>query len=317
MYKFFRFFNRNRKVIIRSILIIIFILILIQLLNFFTKRKNEDILNNKNKQEDIVSATDMYNSLVSEKSSVTGETINTNKITKDTDVITKFLDYCNIGNIEEAYELISNDCKESMFSTIEYFNSIYYTGVFAGEKKLYTIENWVGDIYKVKITENILSTGNAGEGNTKQDYITVVEEDGERKLNINSYIGKSNINKQKDFEKINVNVLNEEKYMDYTIYNFEVTNNSDTDIALDTLKNIDSMYVQDSSGAKYSAYTHELSQQQLVVKSNSKSQLKIKYYSKYVSTKKIATIVFSKVILDYNRDINYDGWDFYQIYMNI
>ncbi len=43
------------------------------------------------------------------------------------------------------------------------------------QKREITVENWVGNIYKVKFAENALATGNFDESNITQDYITVVK----------------------------------------------------------------------------------------------------------------------------------------------
>ena len=60
------------------------------------------------------------------------------------------------------------------------------------------------------------------------------------------------------------------------------------------------MYIKDDDGVKYSAYTHEISEGNLTIGESSKKQIKIKYYSKYISTKKIEEIVFSRVMLNNN-----------------
>ena len=50
MYNLIRFYNQNRKKIIKIILVIVFIIGLIQLLDFFSKRenKNEEVSNEIN-----------------------------------------------------------------------------------------------------------------------------------------------------------------------------------------------------------------------------------------------------------------------------
>lgn len=298
MYKFIRFFNQNRKQIIKIILIIVFIIGMIQLLNFLAKTKNDsadldNIIAKKNNE--------LSNEVISNKSAVGGENVSSSKLDSDTEVIKKFLDYCNDRDLENAYELLTDECKEEMFSTIDDFKDGYYVPVFDNSSKLFTIENWTNNIYKIKINDDILATGKYTVENTATEYITVKNDDGQNKLNINSYVGRNILNKEVENENIKIKVIEENVYMDYSTYVFEVTNNSDKTILLDDLKNIDTMYIQDKNKMNYSSYTHEISQNSLKVSSLGKKQIKIKYYNKYVSTKEINKIVFSKLILDYDK----------------
>ncbi|MBQ2937508.1 MAG: hypothetical protein IJE05_01270 [Clostridia bacterium] len=298
MYKIIRFFNQNRKKIYKVILIIVFIIGIIQLLNALAK-----IENNSTNSNSVISDNNILDKeLVSDKSAVSGEKVQTSKLSSETEVIKEFMQYCNDKNLKSAYELISDECKEEMFATIDDFKEIYYLPTFNGENKIYTMENWVGDIYKIEINDNMLSTGKYDKNNTIIDYITVEkDEDGEYKLNINNYIGKTSIDKEIEKNDIKIRAIEADTYKDYVIYTFEVTNNSKRTILLDSLSNIDTMYIEDSKGVKYSSYMHELSQKELQIGISGKRQIKIKYYSKYGSTKKMEKAVFSKVILDYEK----------------
>lgn len=299
MYKLIRFYNQNRKKIFKIILIIVFIIGIIQLLNFLSKENTSknDIYN------EAIADTSNYNQkLTSDKSLVTGKNVSSDKLNSDVDIINKFIDLCNQGNIEDAYKLLSDDCKEVMFPTVEEFNNIYYIPVFNYKLKIYTVSNWKDDIYKIQINDDVLSLGTYDEENTIIDYITVVEEDDDiYKLNINSYIGRKEINKEVTVDNINVKVVKTDMYMDYCVYTFQVTNDTDKTILLDDLTDIDSLYLEDNKKFKYSAFTHELSQENMKLGISEKKQIDIKYYSKYSSTKNILDICFSKIIYDYEE----------------
>lgn len=302
MYKLIRFYNQNRKKIFKIILIIVFIIGIIQLLNWLTKEKNNKKVQNNVIENSSVINNDTQKELVSNKSAVSGEKISNYKLEKDTDVIKKFITYCNDKELENAYELLTDECKEEMFSTIDDFKDIYYMPIFNGESKVYTLENWVNSIYKVEINDDALATGKYEKENAVIDYITVEEnDDGEYRLNINKYIGKDDLNKETEHNGIKIKVVEASMYTDYTIYTFEVTNDSNRTILLDDLSNIDTMYLETNSGVKYSSYSHELTQEELKVGISEKKKISIKYYSKYISTKKIDKMVFSKVILDYEK----------------
>ena len=303
MHNLIRFYNRNRKAIFRIILIIVLLVLGIQILNGLTKQKynidnTKNIIQNTTKNDVTKNNTKINNTnkeIKSDKSAVTGEKVSTEKIKKESDTIKEFIDACNNADIEKAYSYLSDDCKDREFSDINIFKEVYYTKVFNGEKKIFTMQNWASNIYKVEISNDIMSTGKTEKKGTIQDYITISND----KININGYVGKEILNKESEKEKLNIKVIEKNEYMDYVVFKFEITNRSSKTAALDLLDDINSMYVLDGSNVKHSAYTHELSKTQLIIDANTKKQLEIKYYSKYTSTRKIEEIAFTKVVLNY------------------
>ena len=143
----------------------------------------------------------------------------------------------------------------------------------------------------------MLATGKSNNGYTKQDYITVKKENNNYKLNINNYIGYSKIEKTTKKDNIEINVASKNTYMDNEQYTIKVTNNSKNDISLDGLSNVKSLYLQDSKGSKYSAYTHELTEPTLKVQAGQTKEITIKFYNNYSSNKNINYMVFSDVII--------------------
>ena len=303
MYKLMRFYNQNRKTIWGLLAGILIVFVLLQLINSWSKNKTEK---EQSEYEEPQTTNVQYNdiSLETEKSVVSGDKVS-NKQKDMIKVIDEFFKYCNEQKIQEAYDLLTEECKDELYSSLQVFYETYYKEVINGEKKNISVENWVNDTYKVKISEDFLSTGKYSEENTIQDYITIKKDDNnEYKLNINGYIERKKQDKEDNYKNINVKVLEKNVYMDYEIYTFEITNNSDNTILMDSLDDTDSMYIQDSKGVKYSAYTHELSKGKLTIDSSSKKELKIKYYSQYQSNKKIKKIGFSKIIFN---DQGYDN----------
>ena len=201
--------------------------------------------------------------------------------------------------MQKAYELLTDECKEEMYSSVDDFEKMYYEKVFNGQRKNVSLENWTSNTYKVKISEDYLSTGKYTNENDIQDYITIKD----KKLNINNYIGKLKFdNIEKKEKNLNIKVMQKDTYMDYVIYTFEVTNNSNTTVLLDSLDNLESMYIKDNNGVKSLAYTHELSKRNLILNQGEKKQIKIKYYSKFNTNNKINEIVFSEIDFDYGQN---------------
>lgn len=298
MYKLIRFYNQNRKQIIKIILIIVFIIAIIQLLNYLSKNKTND---NSVKNQTTNSIVNNKQELISDKSAISGKSVSEAKLQKDTDIIGEFIKYCNEKNINSAYELLTNECKEVMFPTVEDFYNIYYKAIFNEENKVYTVENWSGDIYQVRITEDILSTGKIDNSETKQDYITIVKENGKNKLNINNYVGRKNLNKTTKYKNIEVTITDIDTYMDYEIYNLSIENNSENTILLDTSDDTKSVYLLDSKNMKYYFYNHEIMQNKLIIQSKFKNDLQIKFSNSYSSSRTIKDLVFSKMILNYEE----------------
>ncbi len=312
-------YNANRKSIWKIIGIVAVAIIVLQLVQYIWKQRkmaegqgiqNTNYTSNVNIPLNSITLQD-------DKSVISGEKISSGKInflkTLDT-----FVDYCNNNKINEAYNLLSEDCKQQMYPKIENFKNSYYNTIFTGKKKNISVENWVGNIYKVKYINDALSSGVYEKENTIQDYITLTIDDKENvKLNINNYIGKQEINKETEAYGIKTKVIEKHTYMDYEIYVFEITNNSDTVVLMNDNNNMDTMYLQDGNELKYNAYTHEIAQASLKIGLKETRHLKIKYYNKYSSNKQIQKVIFSKVILNYNAYENDQNLGNYKEYGTI
>ena len=240
--------------------------------------------------------------LTTNESVVTGNSVSSNQLQNDTTIIDNFISYCNNKELQQAYDLLTQECKTQMYTTLEVFEQAYYNDVFAGKSKNCSIENWVNNTYKVKIMDDILATGRSSNGYSKQDYMTIVKVDDGYKLNINNYIGYTSINETTQQDNISMNVVSKNTYMDYEQYTIRVTNNTEGTILLDSRTNAKTLYLQDSKEVQYSSYSHELTEPMLTVSSGQTKEVTIKFYSSYVSTKKIEYIVFSNLILSL-----YDG----------
>lgn len=298
MYKLIRFYNQNRKKIFKIILIIVLIIAIIQLLNYFAKNKTKE---KTEENSNTISNINNQQELLSNKSAISGENVPETKLKNDSNVIEEFFKYCNEQNIDSAYGMLTDECKEEMFPTIEDFNSIYYSKIFNGDKKSYTVENWIGDIYQVTITGDILSTGKLDNSETKQDYITVVKNNKEYKLNINNYVGRKITNKTTEYKDIKVTIQSIDTFMDYEIYNLSIENNTGNTILLDKGDSTKSIYLLDSKDIKYYFYSNEIIQNRLIIQNGFKSNLQIKFSNSYSSSRNIKSLVFSNMILNYEE----------------
>lgn len=298
MHKILSFYNSNRRVIWIAILAIAFTIILLQTLNNDAKKRNSEINTNDeinsssnttiypNNQEDFLSSN--YNS----------EKIQDEKLK----LISAFLEKCNNGKIEEAYDLLSTDCKEEMFPVLEKFKNDYTDLVF-NTAKTYDIKLWMSgkySIYKISIYENALATGVVN-NNAIDSYYTVVEENNDYKININNLIAKEELNTENSNDYVRINVISRKIYIDYEEYEIKITNNTQKTILMDGYRKNNSMYLQDSVGGKKTAYTNEIPERLLIINTLLSITRTIKFNKSY--TEKISSkgITFEDIILDYDE----------------
>ena len=157
MEKLVRFYNQNKKAIFKYLGIIIVGYGLLQIINLYYKNKGIEDYNNV-----------INNAVVSEKNEV--NTNNSNVIVENKTTVEKFIYYCKNENVEEAYNMLSNETKEkTKYSSIEKFKenfiinflekgSNYSLNKMSNYSNTYVIEIYDGDM---------LSTGNANSINKK------------------------------------------------------------------------------------------------------------------------------------------------------
>ena len=295
---------KNKNKIMFGIFLIIVIAIVSLIVGFLARieREKKEMSSNELIREET-NNTGNFNYIYVEDSEsvITGEKITSSQINM-LEVIEKFTEYCNNQEINEAYGLLSNECKEEVYPTLDSFKDYYYNKIFDKHKINISVEYWTNNIYKVKFEEDALSTGMYTDKNTIQDYISVIkDQNDEAKLNINGYIGRKEINKKENDSNITIIVIRSDNYMDYQKYTYKITNNTTNTILLNDKKDTNNMYLEDKNGNAYTAYIHELSEEQLLITPGETKEVTIKYYNKYGTTKEITDIIFNKIILNYNE----------------
>ena len=146
------FYNQNRYLIWIIVLIIAAIIILLRVLNGFVEKKQvQEAIDNLSDNNTAVRKLDENYSVM------TGY-----KMDNDTgDIIEDFIDYCNEGDIEQAYKLLSDDCKNLLYPDLNSFKENYYDVIFA-TKKLYSSQAMINTkgyyIYQISFREDILAT---------------------------------------------------------------------------------------------------------------------------------------------------------------
>lgn len=296
MGRIFRWYNQNRRMFWIVLITIIMIYGLIRTLDYAA---GQAIKNGE------YSAQENYINVIKDKnySVISGDNVNKTKANSISNAIDSFIKYCNEGNTEYAYNMLSKDCKNILYKTKEDFEK-KYLNTFFKNKKTYSYKAWIIEkdvtVYRVELQEDALYTGNL-DSKKVEDFYTVVNENGSFKLNINRYIGHEEINKEIQKDDIKIQVLSKDIYLENVIYNFEAINFSNNDIVLDTLKRPNTLSLVDSNGLNYQAATWELIEQNLVVDKRNIKNFSINFLKEYKPKYIEKEIVFNAVNLNYKN----------------
>lgn len=290
----------NRYKILAIIIAIILVIFLVRALNNMAIQSN---IKQNNQQYTTPQST-----YKPQETIIQGENISKEEQEINTNIMDTFIKYCNSKNIEQAYNLLTEECKEELFnSDIENFKTQYIEKVF-NTPKTYSMQSWVKSgysTYKVRIIEDMLSTGKVGD--VIEEYYTIVRQNGQDKLNLNSYIGREKINKQQTINDITITVISKDIYMNYETYNIKVENKTNNTMLLDTKKDTKSVYVTGSNTTKYSVYMHEIDDIFLTIKPRLYRNLKLKVNKLYNTEIKSEKITFTDIvpnIEDYKQSNN-------------
>lgn len=287
MNKLLRFYNNNRYIVWIVVLSIVAIVAIIHILDNTIGERNNNIQN-----ENTVNIKNNYNySVITEK-----------EIKQDvSDVIKNFIEYCNNGKKEEAYNLLSKECKETLYPNLESFTEKYYNKIFT-ETKSYSYQAWISQnsahTFKINFTENMLITGNASKTSIEDYYTVVKDNNNEYKLNINKFIGNKIINRSTEHENIIIYAYKKSIYMNYEIYSFEIVNNTMNTVKLDNVGSTDNVYIEDNNNKKYYWLSHEFSEEDISFKGGRTSKIDIKFYKEYKMNSEDKNIVFENIKLN-------------------
>lgn len=208
------FFKKHGK----KIIIILSVWIIILIINYFVgkmKTENIEIDTNYKPHESI-----MGNEEVPEKVR-----------SKVEELIGQFVEYCNNKDYEAAYNLLSDDCKNNIYSDMDLFKQ-YVDSVFPS-KKIYNIQNFSNKdniyIYTVNILDDILATGlnnNEDEHIYSEKYVIINQND-ELKLSIRQYIGRENLTYMYEDDYMKIKIESVDKKYDNVTYNISIANKSE------------------------------------------------------------------------------------------
>ena len=293
-----RFLADNKYTLLGIIIAVILFLCVIQLLD--TLAENE--LNNRAKENINNVSNTTSTQYRPQETVIYGQNVSDKEQQTNEEVIEKFISYCNNKNIQQAYNMITDECKEEVFfNNITNFQENYVNKIF-DSKKIYSMQSWVStyaNTYRMLFSEDALATGQVTQ-NKIEDYYTIVDANGESKLNISGYIGRQEINAVGQADNITIQVLTKDIYKDYEIYNIKVENNTGETIILDGKQNTESVYLLSSNEQKFTAYMYELDDTRLIVDSGFAKTMSIRFNKIYSNRTQMTKMVFEDIIKDYD-----------------
>ena len=289
----FRKYNQNKRGLWTIIIVIVFSYVIIQavygLLRNIKEKKREELINQINENTQISSNSNLENNTQDTNSEITTDT--TRKNSKK--LIEQFVKYCNNNQIEDAYGMISKDCKTVLFPNINIFKNNYIKKIFNG-------------IYKVTYMNNILQSGGKSD-KQRIDYIYITDEDENKVLSLNKFLYIKKIGTESKNKRLNIEVIEKQIFIDYEIYTIKITNNTENEILIANQNDVNNINLTDENDVKYSSYIDELATEILVVQQNGTKTINIKFNKTFNTDRKIKYMNFN-VIMDYNAYIK--GQDF-------
>lgn len=245
---------------------------------------------------------DIYNVYKPTQTIIKGSDVSKEQYEKDSNLVNTFLEFCNNGKIEDAYKLVSDECKEEKYPTIEEFKEYYFDHIF-NKKREFNLQAWISSsnymIYKIRYTNSMLATGTYDESDVYQDYITLNRKQDTEKISIGSFIDSEECNIRTKTEEIEAVVVNKKIYLSDEEYEIHIKNNTDKTILLDNLKTNRTIWLL-GNGKQYAPYSNKLYISDFKIEPNGIKILKIRFMKNFSSDSKSKTIQFSSVIKDYD-----------------
>lgn len=212
------FFKRHG----RKIILVLAVWIVVLLVNYFVGKMNNEnfeIDTNYKPHESVMENGDVPEKLRDPISELIG----------------KFVESCNNKEYDVAYNLLSEDCKNNIYTDIEDFKT-YVDYVFP-TKKIYNIQNFSNKdnkyIYTVTILDDILATGFNNEENMEyyeEKYVITANDNDELQLSIREYIGTENLTYMYEDDYMKIKIESIDRKYDNVVYNFTIANKSDKTI---------------------------------------------------------------------------------------
>lgn len=310
MNNLFRKYNQNRKTIWAVIIIVAFFVILLQVIFGLIRSSKQKMWQqlaeetNKQLQNGQANGVEQENQV---QQTNTVPSNNSSSYIKEQyrktaqNLINQFAQYCNQNQIEEAYNMLTNDCKQVLYPTINDFRQNYVNQVF-GEKRTAKVEQsmYEDGIYKVTYLADVLANGGNTGNNVLQDYIRITKQEKEDKLSINKFLYQEIFNKTVDSNSIYMKLVQKQAYTEYEIYQIQITNQTNQTILVSKEQRV---YMIDEKQVQYPSNMDEQAIQNLIIRPQETTILNIKFSKMYNEERKVNAIEFLDIVANYEQTL--------------
>ncbi len=213
-----KFFKRYGKVI----LIVFAVWLTLFLFNRYLKNKPKEL-----------KATTSYNS--NEPIMDEGQQVPKKEVSKVNQAIDEYFNYCNSKEYESAFNMLTNECKNSLFdNNLEQFKE-YIDGIY-NKKKIYNIQNYSNAkniyIYDINILDDIAATGTTGDYEKYKEKIVIHNLEDGIKISVLGYVGRTILERETEDDNMKVKVLYKEMSYEREEYTLEIRNKIDSIILI-------------------------------------------------------------------------------------
>ncbi len=206
----------------RIILIVFVVWLIIFLINQYLKKRP--------KETSMINTYTPNNPIIDDGGNVPERYVGTINQTVET-----YFNYCNSKNYEQAYNMLTDQCKEYLYGNDVSLFQEYVDNIFT-QNKIYNLQNYsnVDDIYiyDLVILDDIESTGTTEGYEPYKEKITLRKENDEFKISNQGYIESKPYNKFAEDENLKVTVKSKDISYTREGYNVTLTNKTDKYLVL-------------------------------------------------------------------------------------
>ncbi len=159
-----------------------------------------------------------------------GDTVPKRAVSTVNETIEKYFNYCNQKEYENAFNMLTDQCKEYLYANDVNKFKEYVDKIFPNNK-IYNIQNYsnVDDIYiyNIRILDDITATGTTENYDVYQEKIVLHGDNSEFKISNQGYIGNQKINKEIENDDMKIKMIKKEMSYTKEEYTLEIRNKTD------------------------------------------------------------------------------------------
>lgn len=288
-----RFYGRNKFILW---LLVIIVVVFTLFSKAMIKNRNERKDNSSSNSTTTIVA-DFNNRIINKTETEIMETVSSNE-----ELIKAFVHFCNKGNIDSAYEMISDSCKETLYPSKEVFISEYYNKYFQDYREIDISQYNAEGTYKVNFLNDMLASGSTEQQITNTDYITVLSK---KKIAISGFISSEKTEKIISNQYVRATILRKTLYTDHCDMVVKVDNLISADMYLDNADGNGSIYCIGQNGGKYKINIQNYTEDDLKLTGNESKTITLEFNKPY-NFENVSSILFENI-----RIVNYEYGDEY------